>query len=416
MKILLVAFADSVHTVRWIQQFAGLGWDFHLVPSIQSRLPHRELRDVTLHDLFRHDLSAQGATVRQSSWLPFPFRQGRTKAATLLSRVTGGRLSHPARIARLVRRLKPDLVHAMELQQAGYMTAEAKLGYARWAGSRAGAFPPMVLSCWGNDIYHFQHLPEHREPLRRTIEACDYFHADCDRDIALAKSFGLRGEVGGVFPVVGGYDLAAMRRGRQPGPPSARRLVVIKGYSGDGKTGHPYGKAWAAIRACRLCADVLKAGNYEVAVHSWAWGVGVREEADAITKELGVKFNFLPPLPNTQIIELMGRARVGIGLSVSDGTPNAMLEAMVMGALPIQSDTVSTAEWIRHGENGFLTPAEDVEAVASALRRALTDDALVDAADPINARLVERVDRSVVWPMVKGMYERAAARGRSDGG
>ena len=36
MKILFVAMSDTIHTARWIGQLAGLGWDVHLFPSIDT--------------------------------------------------------------------------------------------------------------------------------------------------------------------------------------------------------------------------------------------------------------------------------------------------------------------------------------------------------------------------------------------
>jgi glycosyltransferase involved in cell wall biosynthesis len=103
----------------------------------------------------------------------------------------------------------------------------------------------------------------------------------------------------------------------------------------------------------------------------------------------------------------MGRARVAMGINVSDGTPNAMLEAMVMGALPLQSDTGSTAEWITDGVNGLLVSSEDPGAIEAALRRGLTDDDLVDRAAVNNARLVEeRIAMSEITPKVVDAYKK----------
>jgi len=48
-----------------------------------------------------------------------------------------------------------------------------------------------------------------------------------------------------------------------------------------------------------------------------------------------------------------------------------MLEAMTMGALPIQSDAGGARAWIHDGENGLLVAPEDPEAVEAAIRRAV---------------------------------------------
>jgi glycosyltransferase involved in cell wall biosynthesis len=87
-----------------------------------------------------------------------------------------------------------------------------------------------------------------------------------------------------------------------------------------------------------------------------------------------------------------------------------MLDAMVMGAFPIQSDTVSTAEWITHGENGLLVPPDDAVALADAIRQALFNDGLVDNAAKINAGIAaRRLDHTVIGQHVVAMYKRVFA-------
>jgi len=122
----------------------------------------------------------------------------------------------------------------------------------------------------------------------------------------------------------------------------------------------------------------------------------------------------LPPRgSHEQILDLMGQARIGIGISSSDGTPNAMLEAMVLGAFPIQSDTISTAEWIEDGVNGLLVPPDDPNSIAIALRRALTNDELIDEAADFNSKVVdERLDLNKVRPQVVELYKKVARQGK----
>ncbi len=61
------------------------------------------------------------------------------------------------------------------------------------------------------------------------------------------------------------------------------------------------------------------------------------------------------------------------------------------------------------GSRGMLVHPEDPEAVAAALRRAVTDDELVDRAAEINARIAaEHFDGSVAKQRVVEMYQRIA--------
>ena len=84
-----------------------------------------------------------------------------------------------------------------------------------------------------------------------------------------------------------------------------------------------------------------------------------------------------------------------------------------MGSFPIQSDTCCLNELIRDGESALFVPAEDPQAIAKAIDRAIADDDLVDRAASINMQLaLERLDYSVVQPQVIAMYEQIAHRCR----
>ena len=60
---------------------------------------------------------------------------------------------------------------------------------------------------------------------------------------------------------------------------------------------------------------------------------------------------------------------------------------------------------------GLIVPPEDPEPIAAAIRRAVSDDALVDRAAELNARLVsERIDQKIIRPQVIAMYEKVAGQ------
>jgi glycosyltransferase involved in cell wall biosynthesis len=110
------------------------------------------------------------------------------------------------------------------------------------------------------------------------------------------------------------------------------------------------------------------------------------------------------------MLQWQGRARVSLSLSISDAISTAVLEAIVMGAFPIQSDTSCAHEWIDGTHTGFLVPPEAPEEVASALRRALTDDALVDAAAERNGAVAaRRLDGAMLRRHVVDMYRNMIA-------
>ncbi len=394
LRILFVAMAESLHSARWLGQLTDQGWDLHLFPSRRFG-PREALRAVTVHSPVRSGRAGLDASVRERG-LPWPLPRGRRRLANALERCPGDLLKPAVRLSRLIHRLRPDIVHSLEMQSAGYLTLAAK----RLVGS---PFPKWIYSSWGSDLYYFGRMSEHEPRIRAVLAECDYLITDCERDQGLARELGFRGKSLGVFPGPGGFDLEEMWSLRKPGPVAARPLIMVKASHESWA-----GRTRVAVEALARVADQLR--PYEVVFYS-------NEPLAARTldplSQVGVRCAVLPPSPHQEILKRLGRARVALAVNVSDGTPNTMLEAMVMGALPVQSDTVSTREWISDGENGLLVPPEDVDAVEHALRRALSDDELVERAAELNGELTAcRIAYPLVAPRVVEMYRRVAVEGK----
>jgi glycosyltransferase involved in cell wall biosynthesis len=378
MRILMVVMPNSIHVARWVNQLSGQGWEIHLFSSCEA-LPHPSLRNVTLYnrmEVSRFEVHPSVRVVR----LP--------RSSTLRG------LSY--QLGRLIDRLKPDLIHSMELQHAGYLTLDARAHVQ-------GPFPRWIVSNWGSDIYLFGRLPRHEERIRQLLRHCDYYGCECARDVLLARQFGFRGEVLPVLPIAGGFDLEAIAPLRSPGPTSGRRLVVLKGYQ------HWAGRALVGLRALENCAAELQ--GYRVAVYGYSEDVALA--AELFDQATGVPVDLITAQSHDDMLRLFGRARVYIGLSISDGISTALLEALAMGAFPIQSCTACADEWVADGETGFLVPPEDPQVIATALRRALSDDALVDEAAARNDRTCrDRLDNRNLAFQIADLY-RGVISGRS---
>ena len=369
MRILFIGMPDSIHVARWIDLLRPCGWDLHFFPAYSEAI-HPELRGVTVHDL------------GSRSGVPNAF------ARKLIERFRPDWNDRAHRLARAIERVKPDIVHSLEMQHAGYLTMETR--------RLLRGFPTWIISIYGSDLYHFGRFAEHAPKIRDVLTACDAFVCECRRDVGLAREFGFAGEVWPVLPVTGGFDVQALARHRAPGPTSARRTIALKGYQ------HWAGRALVGLEAIGLCADVLR--GYRVAVYL---GDDVTTAVESLGYATGLRIDLVPRSSHDEMLRLHGESRVSIGLSISDGISTSALEALVMGSFPIQSDTSCADEWYVDGVSGMKVPAEDPHAVAAALRRAVTDDALVEAAAELNAGIAaERLDKSVIAPLVIESYER----------
>jgi glycosyltransferase involved in cell wall biosynthesis len=113
--------------------------------------------------------------------------------------------------------------------------------------------------------------------------------------------------------------------------------------------------------------------------------------ASAMAEQDGLDIVIEPFLrDHTEALMRLGRARVVVGLGISDGISTTLLEAMAVGAFPIQGSCSCGDEWIVQGQTGILVSPHDVGALARAIERAITDDELVDTAALRNRETVEK--------------------------
>lgn len=386
MKILFVAMSDSIHTARWINQIADQGWDIHLFPSIDCGATHPDLKNVTIYHSIYSVKKNQNPHVNYSGY-PI-FSNIIAWSARLIKKIIYPNY-RAKQLKKVISEFKPDIIHSMEFQGAGYLTLQLKK-------MDPDQFPLWIATNWGSDIYYFSRFSEHKEKIKEILEQCDYYSCECERDILLARKLGLKGKILPVLPNAGGFDLDAVKKFRQPGHTSERCTILLKGYQSWA------GRALVGLRAIESCA--LELQGYQVVIFSCN-SRKVKRYAASIIKKTGIPITILPPSSHDDILRSFGRARIYIGLSISDAISTSLLESIALGAFPIQSNTSCADEWIIDGETGFIVPPEDPEILASALRKAISDDHLVDNAALINETTAQKyLDYCVIKEKVIKFY------------
>ena len=389
MRILFVAMANSIHTIRWINQIADQGWDIHLFP-VEDWGIHSELRNVTVHNFLGRKPTKIDKSVRViGSW---PFSRTSAFVKRIINRFLPSVIDR--KLARIINQIKPDIIHSLEIQHAGYITLNAR----EQIGEN---FPSWIVTNWGSDLFIFGRLLEHVKKVKAVLSFCDYYDCECHRDVKLALSYGFKGRVLPILPNTGGFDINKMCILRQSGKTSERRLIILKGYQGWA------GRALVGLRAIELCADMLK--DYQVAIY--LANEDVKIAAELISQSTGIPINIIPYSSHEDILRLHGRARISIGLSIGDGASTSMLEAMVMGSFPIQSCTACADEWIKDGINGMIVNPEDPQLISASIKLAISDDFLVDRASELNIQIArERLDYQTIKQQVVSIYENIAIK------
>lgn len=417
--VLFVAMPDSSHLARWLQQIASKGWELHLFPVYLAPI-HPKLDNLTIHQpraalslralkrivrepslLFRGGFGAiessllgPGKTVAPIASIPLPRRVIQTLAVRWqVSLGESGQKAPaaygPKALAEVIRRVQPDLIHSLEFQHCGYNVLAARELVGK-------SFPPWLVSNWGSDIYYFRQFQGHRTTIGRLLKAADFYSCECERDVMLAQEFGFSGKIMPVMPNAGGFDLEQAGVLRTNIKPSYRKLILVKGYQSFA------GRALTALDAIERCLPELV--GFKVLVYSAS--PETRERVRELRQSTCLDIDILERTTHDTMLRMFSRARVYLGVSLSDGISTSMMEAMAMGAFPIQTYTACTNEWIRHGQSGFEIPPDNVTEIASRIREVVTNDQLVETAADINWKTVqERLNQSVLRQKVVDLYE-----------
>lgn len=381
----------SIHTSKWLGMIVDLGFEIHLFPSMGDMPLHQDICNITYYsnidsaDYRRRKVRVQ----RLVPWMPISKSSLLSRVLRAVFRRLAPGLSDPARrLASVIARVQPDMIHTLETQHAAYLLHRATL-------IRRPNLP-WVHSLWGSDLFLYSQLQAHQDLLRSVMSRVDFLHVECGRDVQTARNLGFEGDLCLHSCFSSGFDLDLAERHRGT-PPSKRRVIAVKGYSG-----WVY-RSLVALRALELCADLLK--DYKIVIYLAA--EDVRISAELIALRTGVHIEIMDG-EYLDVLKLLGNSRIALSLSISDGVPSTFLEAMVMGAFPVQSNTACAEEWVTNGETGLLVPPEDPDVVARALRIALTDDKLVDQAAESNWQTANaRLTRPKMTRAASEMYAKA---------
>lgn len=286
----------------------------------------------------------------------------------------------------IVKDIKPDVVHSFEMQSCTYPILKTLLKFPKIK---------FIYSCWGSDLFYYQNFKNHNFNIRKVLSRVDYLHTDCLRDFNLAKSLGFKGFFLGVIPGGSGYDVEKLSVNLKP--LKERNIILVKGYE------HTFGRALNVIKALRQLEEFIK--DFNIVVFS-----AHKSVADFIyDNKLPYQVYYNGDLSHNETLKLIGTSKIYIGNSVSDGMPNTLLEAFVMGAFPIQSNPGGvTSEVIKNGLNGVLiNKPNDVEHIKNVIYSVVKKDNAIDfeTAIRINNKIArEKLDITYIKKLILEHY------------
>lgn len=323
MRLCFMAAANSIHSYRWIKYFAEVGHEvtwISLAPNIFDPLPGVRCFEV--------ESSGRGRGILL----------GALKARKIFAKA------------------RPDVLHVHYVGAYGTMALLT-------------GFRPLVATPWGSDVIYGKESPFKRPLIgwvlrRAAMVTCDAWH--------------MRREV------------------TRFGVPTDRIHIINFGVETDRfsprtpssavRAGHGLGKAPAVISLRNfepvydlrtLVEAVPRILQHFPETRFVLVGRGSLEsELKALANRLGIEdaVRFVGFVPNERLPDTLSSVDVYVSTSLSDaGIAASTAEAMACALPVVVTDSGENARWITSGENGFLVPVTQPEALAAAVCRLLGD-------------------------------------------
>lgn len=347
-KILIISLWNSIHNEKWLANFTNQDFKFCIFPSNISK--HRKFKFVSKKNL------------NYFFFKLFP----NNEINFLINKFFFYLFNEKWQIFSLKICLfffRPDIIHSLEMQRAGLLFLELHNNYKKinW-----------ICTNWGSDLYLFSKLDNYSKKLTNLIKSIDYYSAECARDYEIAKKLGFNGTFLPCIPNGGGFDIDVIEKLRSINSYKQRKIILIKGYQSI------VGRALDIIKVLENIHKDIK--HLEIIFYSASESVVINAELIRNKYDLNITtFAENHNLDYDQMINLFSKSLIYIGHSLSDGISTSLLEAMALGAYPIQTNTSCASEWIDN-ESGLISNLYDLNLIERKIIEVINDETVFNRA------------------------------------
>jgi len=259
---------------------------------------------------------------------------------------------------------QPDVIHAHTL---GF---DSDVG--AWLKSKFGC--PLVVTTHGSDAA----VPLQRGQREMLCAVCNKADRIIAVSSALAEKLRSCGTVTPIDAIVNGFIPRKIPENNKRLP---LRMIQI---------GHliPSKRVNVTIQALAM----LKNSHPEMELCVIGRGA-LRQELETMCQSLGVsdQVNFLGQIPNDAVFRELCKSSFFVMASKPEGFGIVYLEAMAAGCITVGTEGEGIADVIHSGENGFLVPVDDPDAIVRVIEDCLADpqkSAVLAAAGQTAARIL----------------------------
>ncbi|PWB52444.1 MAG: hypothetical protein C3F06_07765 [Candidatus Methanoperedenaceae archaeon] len=334
MKIFYLTNGESVHDERFLKKMIEQGYEIYLVSYSKDKIPKEipGLKKV----IYKPLVPSLVPFSIYFNYFPFGFLH----------------------LKYLIRKYKPDILHAGWVQHYGFISA-------------LSGFHPLVIIPWGSDIL----IEPHKSILHRMLTKYALNRADmisCDARFVkdeIVRISGYPEEKIVVFPQgidqkIFNENVDGMGIRENLGWKEKKILIMARTFK----------PVYGIEFFLQAMTEVVKKVP-DVRVLMCGDGPLREEFIDFVIKNsLSEYIHFSGNVKNDDLPKYYNAADIYVSSSLSDGTSLALLESMACGLPSVVTDVPAILEWVKDGENGFIVPRKDSKVLAEKLIELLNND------------------------------------------
>lgn len=287
------------------------------------------------------------------------------------------------RARRLIRKLKPDILHTH------YVTSGGLTGLI-------SGFHPTITTVHGSDLRLRIKSRLWRHLIRRV-----FAHADCVNTCTedqKRKVIGLGVKPEKIFLATVGVDTEKYSFTPPKAYDSTEPLKIVTTRRMERIYNHP-----TIVRALAI----LNSKNFNFQMTFAGGGELLQQLKAQVRKEgLGDRVKFLGGVDKAEIPEILRNNDIFLSSPFSDGISVALLEAMATGIFPIVSDIDVHRDWLQDGIDGFIHEVRDANALAECIMKVYDDpNIVVTAAHRNRERVVKLADTKTNMKLLGKVYD-----------
>lgn len=332
---------DSVHLYRWLSQFEDQQIEFTIYPSTKFRRVYAGI--IKLVNSNKNYHLSQKKFLSLYGYKEYFYNNFLAKFSKSFS--------SSFRLNRIIMNNYYDYIHALEIQGAGYLLTDALQG-------KSNNNSKIIITNWGSDIFFFERDLAHKAKIQDALKMADFYSAECHRDYELALKNGFIGKFLPINPNAGGFSDEVLQKNVKPS--SDRNIIVAKCYGGL------FGLGDLIIQA----VDEFMSLNKTVSIFFYSVTSDLEQKVNRLMDKYPSRIDFSTVKNKLSIQEMhekFSNAKIYLGASRSDGISTSFLEALVLGAYPIQTNTTCGSDWVDKGFNAHLVETS-AEAIIKALK------------------------------------------------